>query len=559
MKVQKSISQLIAPFFVAGSLLLLSGCGDSLLDSLNTNEEIVEGGTTVATSIDQAAGMFLSAQGLVHDKEPHQYQYQFNLHIDNYCGYLSLPQNFDGRQASTYYINKDFASGPRSSFFKTATQVLPVIRGAKTLDIEEIGAMASILYCYSAQELVDVYGPFPWWDYKQEKQDPPLTYYSVEDIYDSIFTDIQASINVLLQFEKTTQEHQNVINKILKNDKKDRLCEGNVSNWIRFANSLRLRMAMHISTVAPEKAKEQARLAINGGVLEFGGKNIAYDVTVDGGTNPLAFISSSWQDTRLNASFENLLKRLKSPLLSVWFMQNDKAITDNLGNEKLAEKSDYIGIRSGLATDPRSASNKYLDFSALSTGYNFRPVYLMKVSEVQFLLAEATLRWGEEMTGAPAQLYYENGIICSFVDENIFDANAQDQYILLEKPEEIDYVDYFDSQNNAKGLVTIGVMWDDEDSPEVKLEKIITQKYIANFPMGLEAWTDLRRTGFPKIYPVVDDDGDGSIPEGEIIRRIPYIINDDSDKEDVSSSAVPLLGGPDLQGTRLWWDTGRLF
>ena len=109
MKVQKSISQLIAPFFVAGSLLLLSGCGDSLLDSLNTNEEIVEGGTTVATSIDQAAGMFLSAQGLVHDKEPHQYQYQFNLHIDNYCGYLSLPQNFDGRQASTYYINKDFA------------------------------------------------------------------------------------------------------------------------------------------------------------------------------------------------------------------------------------------------------------------------------------------------------------------------------------------------------------------------------------------------------------------------------------------------------------------
>lgn len=183
----------------------------------------------------------------------------------------------------------------------------------------------------------------------------------------------------------------------------------------------------------------------------------------------------------------------------------------------------------------------------------------MKVSEVQFLLAEATLRWGEEMTGAPAQLYYENGIICSFVDENIFDANAQDQYILLEKPEGIDYVDYFDAQNNAKGLVTIGVMWDDEDSPEVKLEKIITQKYIANFPMGLEAWTDLRRTGFPKIYPVVDDDGDGSIPEGEIIRRIPYIINDDSDKEDVSSSAVPLLGGPDLQGTRLWWDTGRLF
>jgi hypothetical protein len=92
----------------------------------------------------------------------------------------------------------------------------------------------------------------------------------------------------------------------------------------------------------------------------------------------------------------------------------------------------------------------------------------------------------------------------------------------------------------------------------VKLEKIITQKYIANFPLGLESWTDLRRTGFPRIFPVLDDDGDGSISEKNgvigLIRRIPFIIGDDSDKQDVINSGLKALGGSDLQGTRLWWD-----
>lgn len=560
MKIRRNISNIAVSFLAAGSLLLVTGCGDSLLDSLNANEEVIGGGTTVAASIDQAAGMFLTAQGKVHDIEPHQYQYQFNLHIDNYCGYMALPHNFDGRQPSTYYINKDFGSGPRESFFRTSTQALPVIRGAKKLNIEEIGAMASILYCYSAHELVDIHGPFPWWDYKQEKQDPPLTYFSVEDIYDSIFVDLRNAVDVLQKFDRTTPEHQDSINNILKAGKKDRLCGGEVKNWIKFANSLRLRMAMRISVVAPDKAKEEAAEAINGGVLESGDPNIAYDVTVDGETNPLAFISNSWKDTRLNASFENMLKSLKCPFLKIWFDQNDKAITDDRGDVQLAELSEYIGIRLGIATNPRTDDNKYLYYSALSTGYNFHPVYLMKVSEVQFLMAEAALRWGEDFTnGATAQYCYEYGILCSLVDEKISAADDQLAYLEIVEPEDIDYVDYYDSQNNAKGLVNIGVAWDEDDTDEVKLEKIITQKYIANFPLGLEAWCELRRTGFPRIFPVVDDDGDGSIPEGDIIRRIPYTINDDSDKEDVSSSAVPLLGGPDLQGTRLWWDTGRLF
>lgn len=557
MKIQKLLySSLLVRMVCVASLLTTVACGDSLLDDMSVNDEIVSGEIATAETKDQAAGMFLQAQSLIHDLREHKYQYQFNLHIDNYCGYLCLPQNFDGRQPSTYYVNKDFGNGPRQSFFWTAEQTLPVMRGAEKLDLAEIGAMANIMFCYSAQELADVYGPFPWWDYKIDKQDPPLTYYSVEEIYDSIFVDLKKSITILENFNQTTDEHQQEIMGILQN--KDRICGGKIKNWIKFANSLRLRMAMHISVVAPEKAKAIAKEALQSGVLVSTDKNIEYDITLEGKRNPLEFISSVWKDTRLNASFENLLRRMNSPMLAKWFDKNYDDIKDLKGNIAMGRQSEIIGIRAGLTMEPRSSSNPYDAFSPVSTSYAQRPVTLMKVVEVLFLQAEAAIRWGEDFTdGMPAQLLYEDAIYRSFKDEGVAD-DVYFEYIGQVAPKNIDYVDPHDSYNNKAGIVTIGVAWDDNDSRELQLEKIMTQKYIANYPMGLEAWTDIRRTGFPRIFSVVDDDGDGSIPEGDIIRRIPYPINDDSDRNDIITSAIPLLGR-DEQGTRLWWDTGNLF
>ena len=64
--------------------------------------------------------------------------------------------------------------------------------------------------------------------------------------------------------------------------------------------------------------------------------------------------------------------------------------------------------------------------------------------------------------------------------------------------------------------------WNDSDDNETKLEKIITQKYIAIFPYSYEAWTDIRRTGYPKIFPVLNPNlGDGSLSDGDLIRRLP--------------------------------------
>ena len=104
-------------------------------------------------------------------------------------------------------------------------------------------------------------------------------------------------------------------------------------------------------------------------------------------------------------------------------------------------------------------------------------------------------------------------------------------------------------------VTTIGVKWNDADDLETRLEKIITQKYLALFPLSTEAWTELRRTGYPKLFPVLNtDDGDGSIEQGDMIRRIPWVPTDPVAAGMVDASGISALGGADEQATRLWWD-----
>ena len=96
---------------------------------------------------------------------------------------------------------------------------------------------------------------------------------------------------------------------------------------------------------------------------------------------------------------------------------------------------------------------------------------------------------------------------------------------------EIDYVDYYVNSNSCPGRIEVGVAWNDGDSDETKLEKIITQKWISMFPNGgYEAWTDFRRTGYPRLLPVPEENrwtGTPSFPVELQIRRIPNIYSVD--------------------------------
>ena len=537
--------------FALAAALIMAGCGDPLLDDLNSNIEVGSGDLSTAETYEQAAGMFLTAQEKMHDvgaaNGAHIYQVQFNIHIDNYAGYMAGTQNFSGNLPSTYRYFADYCDGPKASFFLVAQAALPVMRSASQLNLKEIGAMCNIMYCFSALELSDIYGPFPWTDYKNDVQEPPVTYEPMDQIYDSLFVNLKDAGQILKDFNNTPKEHQDSINAILA--QYDKIC-GSVETWRQFSNTIRLRMALRMSNVDPDRAKAEAEAAINDGLIE---KNIEYNTMAINGTNhPLAFISILWNDTRINASCENIMKRLKVPFIDKIFDKNSGDIRNEDGDVTMATGSDIVGVPAGIQLTPRDDNNQYTKYSGVSSAFASFPLAIFKLSERYFLQAEAALRWN---IGGSLSTSYLRGVVAMFSDYSIAqtDQEFKDYWNLESADTSIDYVDPHNERNNKAGLVTVGVKLNNSDDNKTKLEKIITQKWIAQFPMGLEAWNDLRRTGYPRIFPV-NDIGDGSLGNGRMIRRIPWNMTDAAAAQDVNTSGIEALGGGNLMRTYLWWD-----
>ena len=81
----------------------------------------------------------------------------------------------------------------------------------------------------------------------------------------------------------------------------------------------------------------------------------------------------------------------------------------------------------------------------------------------------------------------------------------------------------------------------------------MTQKWLSTFPDGFVGWSDLRRTGFPKLYPVPNSDNPDMQP-GSVVRRLLYPPAEFDNNKQGIQIGVTLLSGPDKMSTRLWWD-----
>lgn len=536
-------------------------------DRIDYRKEISEEGFAEAEKIlGSKLGQLITAQysmrGGKDGNAPgaHAYQYQFTMTVDNYAGYSTLPQNFDGRMRSTYYKSTDFNSGPNGSFIIVKNQLVPLLNHPQIDSIPEIKALALLLYDYASQEVADIYGPFPYINYKENQEDHPFTYNTMPEIYNTIVDNIDTITACFKHYADRPEWYKKKVSSIMK--KRDKVTlDKSFDTWTRFANSLKLRMAMHIVKVNPEKAQKWAEEAVDGGVIEDRQQEVRLDPMYEGFSHPLSEISQTWNDTRLNASFESLLISLKHPYADYLFLKNEYPITNSNDPTKvLPANSRLVGLRAGILMKPGQdvKSNPRVAYSRLISDETIvlAPIYFMKFSEVDFLRAEGALR-GWRMGGS-AQMFYNRGIDNAAVENRDMPSQYEDQladYKTVENAINYVYEDPMDEANNLASVTKIGVKWNEGDDPEIKLEKIITQKYIAGYPYSFEAWTDLRRTGYPKIFPVLNaSDSDGSLMQGDLIRRMPFPGDTDSAIEDINSSGLDALGGPDKQGTRLWWD-----
>ena len=502
----------------------------------------------------------------------HAYQMQYSLGPDCYAQYFVVShKDFPYSSeilTSTYNIAPAFNGGPHGVYGGPKPSFMQLLNHPQIDSIPEIKAVFLLYYSIAAQEMADLSGPFTYLEDKKNLEEV-TEYNDVRTIYYGIYDNLNTIIACLKNYDtpdSRSEDYKAVIQDILINycptsQSRD---YSNMNSFIRLANSLKLRMAMHMTKVEPETAQKWAEEAVADGVIENAAQQHGLfplnPETVF--THPLVQIATGWNDLRISASFESLLMSLNHPYSKYLFKANSDELVNKRTGEVMPKGTRICGIRAGtLMGDGQTyALNKKIAYSTFDGDYlkgSGSPLYFIKWAEVDFLRAEGALR-GWNM-GGTAQFFYERGIKNAYMEgySSTYDAYLKNnKYMELEEALPYVSVEPMGEGKDLPSVTKIGVKWKDSDSPETKLEKIITQKYLALFPLSTEAWTELRRTGYPKLFPVLNtDEGDGSIEEGKMIRRIPWVPTDPIALGMVENSGIPALGGkPDEQATRLWWD-----
>lgn len=463
------------------------------------------------------------------------YQIAQGLSGDLYSGYLSptLSSN-NGKHNGSYYfitnwIQKTFASG----FSDVMPAWQAIVEISKEESLPHIAALATVVKVEGMHRVADTYGPIPYVSYGSGslKND----YDALDVVYKKFFDELDESIDVLTDFIIA-----NPSSTVLK--KYDLVYGGDATKWVKFANSLRLRLAMRIAYADPALAKIEAEKSINNviGVMTNEGEKASLKHTSNlVYFHPLYEIAITFNkgDVRVGASMDAYMNGYNDPRLPAYFTP-------------AVNGGGYHGVRLGIITDDWS---KYFgdNVSNLNIDQGSTEIVWMNASESYFLRAEGALR-GWNM-GGTAKDFYEQGIRLSMLENGV--GNKADTYIANSTSTPAAFVDHAENSSfNAPAPSSITIAWDESANTETKLERIITQKWISMYPNGPEGWAEYRRTGYPKLIPVVTNNSSGTVNTAIQVRRLPYPQSEYVNNISGVKVGVSKLSGLDNGGTKLWWD-----
>lgn len=517
--------------------ILLSGCTKNF-DKWNTNKHQATEEMLQYDNLSTGSFFVQMQKNAIPIAQPPDfgdevYQTVQNLAGDVYSGYMGASGLwFSNSNNTTYSLTPEWYN---RAFARGMVGVMPAwnaIKRVSQTETPQVYALATIVKVEALHRVTDMYGPIPYVNFGNGAL--KNNYDSQRDIYYKFFDELNESITILTDFSAKNPGATALA-------KYDFIYNGNITNWIKFANSLKLRLAMRIVYADPTKAKIEAESAVNHpvGVITAAGEIAALQHTADLSYNhPLYIIAYNFGETRMGANMDSYLNGYKDPRIAKYF---NKASDDT-----------YRGIRNGIAITNKATYSEG-PFSNLNVSAT-TPVTWMNPAEVYFLRSEGALR-GWNM-GADAQSLYETGIRTSFTVSGI--GVTADTYINDNTSVPAGYTDPRNSGNNidvANALISkITIKWNASANFETNLERIVTQKWIAMFPDGQEAWTEFRRTGYPKVFPVVVNNSGGLINTDRQIRRLPFPTTEYQTNATGISQGISLLGGSDNGNTKLWWD-----
>lgn len=522
----------------SGLLLAFSACND--FDSLNENPNLptpdmadfneAKLGSVLRYGID--LNMRDDAGNL--NGGGHLHQRLKSLNIDFYSQYLH-----PGNQGPSNYIPNDSWN---FEYWKGHYQWLSSLNEV-IIDSQEGGdatlnniQIARIWRVYIQSQITDYFGPAPFPLIPEKNPD----YMPVDKQYELFFSELDEAV-------KTMNPDLPIIGA------SDQVYFGNFEKWRQFGNSLRLRLALKVSEVNAELCRTQANAALNapGGLMAQGGDAEIGGAADWGNQYNYYMYQVTWNGKMvMTSSFEKILKGIGG-LDYTGAASPSPGKVDPRGAryfDPSVEANLWKGTKPGLPSGQNSdldKKNAYMSQIYIIPNSS-RKTQAFLYEEICFLLAEAYERGFITGGTSLAKQWYETGVNASLKRWGVGgDAEA---YLA----------------STAKNEWGTSANYDDAvGAGNTKLEKIITQKYIANYPdVAYQAWTDKRRLNLPAFDVPVYRNPDAGYDSNNMkikdpknfINRQPFPQNEKLVNLDKYNAGVSLLGGTDGVATNIWWD-----
>ena len=430
--------------------------------------------------------------------------------------------------------------------------------------------VALVLRSYVGSILTDAYGDVPYFDAgKINLQGNNFSYTVAYDKQEAIYADLLRSLEEANACF-TEAKNMKAADATLQIDFShgcDYMYDGNIDKWHRFGNSLYLRLLMHVALKAQE----------NGGIISLGEEygdiqivaklNEIYDCYKSGdGTYPVMRSLSDSARVEFSSTDSALYTPFYSTTSGNW---NAKAACLTFTDLMLIEKDNnkdgewdlydprYFRIFTkamGAPTQiPLTELEDYFNANLSKAGNSLigrftrgtvtgthtgdlqnAPSYgLLNYDELFFLFAEAGARGWLSIDEKSVKDLYLEGVRQSILQWQVGFEGAVD-YLMPTAPIISDFIKYLDNDFDYNKM----------------LEKILTQKYVATFWVGIESWVDYRRTG----YPLLKTNGRTAQNDGILPTRMRYPATEAFQNAKHYSDAVAgWLKGVDNMQTDVWW------
>lgn len=404
-----------------------------------------------------------------------------------------------------------------SSIFATTLNDLElIIRQAAANGSPHFSGVAKIMKAYEYSLVVDTWGDVPYTEAQQLDQNTAPKYDDDATIYPKL---------IALLTEAVTEI--NSANSNLSPGATSLIYPGSFAttkaNWIKLANTLRLRLLLHYSKKDPAFMVAQMTTLINSGAAFMASNADNFQMAfynVANQRNPIAAFETSRPNYLFaSASMVDLMNAKADPRRAVYFTPypfNSNPPTYKGVTPGDPATIDYSRIHTFLRGAATGTPTQQTGGGILASAYTYSgaaPIRMLTFAEYNFIRAEAAL------AGAPgdAQAFFTAGITAAMQEAGI-SAAAITAY-----------------------LATNGTL---AGTNALKLKQIIEEKYVALFGVSVEPWTDYRRTGYPVLTP----------PSNRMtqVTSIPRSLFYPQSEIDLNPNA-PAQKSADLQ-TRVFWD-----